>query len=66
MRRKNIALFTAQPEEAHELRIINGISTQCRKYGYHFSVFTPMTHLEFNRAAYVEAESNIFRLANLG
>ncbi|MBR6469639.1 MAG: GGDEF domain-containing protein, partial [Lachnospiraceae bacterium] len=35
---------------------------QCEKYGYNFSVFTSMTHLEFKRAAYVEAESNIFRL----
>ncbi|MCR5356856.1 MAG: GGDEF domain-containing protein [Lachnospiraceae bacterium] len=64
MRRKNIALFTAQPEAAHEVRIINGIAAQCKKYGYVFSVFTPMTHLEFKRAAYVEAESNIFRLLN--
>lgn len=66
MRRKNIALFTAQPEAAHELRIINGISEQCRKYGYHFSVFTPMAHLEFNREAYIEAEARIFRVAELG
>ncbi|MBR6485599.1 MAG: substrate-binding domain-containing protein, partial [Lachnospiraceae bacterium] len=64
MRRKNIALFTAQPEAAHGVRIINGIAAQCEKYGYNFSVFTPMTHLEFKRAAYVEAESNIFRLLN--
>ena len=64
MRRKNIALFTAQPEAAHGVRIINGIAAQCEKYGYNFSVFTPMTHMEFKRAAYVEAESNIFRLLN--
>nr|MCR4807654.1 hypothetical protein [Lachnospiraceae bacterium] len=60
MRRKNIALFTAQPESAHVVRIINGIAIQCRKYGYHFSVFSPMTHLEFKRETYVEAEANIF------
>ena len=64
MRRKNIALFTAQPEASHGIRIINGIATQCRKYGYHFSVFSPLTHLEFQRETYVEAESNIFRLMN--
>lgn len=64
MRRKNIALFTAQPEAAHEIRIINGIATQCRKYGYHFSVFSPLTHLEFKRETYVAAEANIFRLMN--
>ncbi|MCR4641250.1 MAG: diguanylate cyclase [Lachnospiraceae bacterium] len=66
MRRKNIALFTAQPEAAHELRIINGISEQCRKYGYHFSVFTPMSHLEFKREDYIEAEARVFALAELG
>ncbi|MCR5510715.1 MAG: GGDEF domain-containing protein [Lachnospiraceae bacterium] len=64
MRRKNIALFTAQPEASHEIRIIKGISAQCKKYGYHFSVFTPLTHLEFKRTAYVEAEADIFRLCN--
>ncbi len=66
MKRKTIALFTAQPEAAHELRIINGISEQCRKYGYHFLVFTPMAHLEFKREDYIEAEARIFALANLG
>ncbi|MCR5250933.1 MAG: GGDEF domain-containing protein [Lachnospiraceae bacterium] len=65
MKRKNIALFTAQPEAAHTLRIINGIAEQCRKYGYHFSVFTPMTHMEFNRKAYTEAEARIYELADL-
>lgn len=64
MRRKNIALFAAQPEAAHEIRIINGIATQCRKYGYHFSVFSPLPHLEFKRETYVETEANIFRLTN--
>ncbi|MCR4788904.1 MAG: GGDEF domain-containing protein [Lachnospiraceae bacterium] len=66
MRRKRIALFTAQPESSHGVRIINGISAQCRKYGYHFLVFSPMIHLQFQRANYVEAESNIFRAINLG
>nr|MCR4806986.1 GGDEF domain-containing protein [Lachnospiraceae bacterium] len=51
-------------ESAHVVRIINGIAIQCRKYGYHFSVFSPMTHLEFKRETYVEAEANIFRLMN--
>ncbi|MCR4990794.1 MAG: GGDEF domain-containing protein [Lachnospiraceae bacterium] len=64
MRRKNIALFTAQPEATHEIRIINGIATQCKKYGYNFLVFSPMTHLEFKRSAYVEAETNIYRAVN--
>ena len=66
MRRKNIALFTAQPEASHGVRIINGIAAQCKKYGYHFLIFSPMTHLQFQRETYVEAESNIFRAINLG
>lgn len=65
MRRKNIALLTSQPEAAHEVRIINGIATQCKKYGYHFSVFSPTTHLEINRESYVKAEANIYNLLNL-
>ncbi len=66
MRRKNIALFTAQPEASHGTRIIKGIAAQCRKYGYHFSVFSPLTHLDFLRSAYVQAESNIFCLPDFG
>lgn len=65
MRRKTIALFTAQPEASHVSRIINGIAIQCQKYGYHFLVFSPMTHLEFKRSAYVETETNIYRAVNL-
>ena len=64
MKRKKIALFTAQPEAAHERRIIQGAADQCRRYGYHLLVFSPMTHLEFKRSDYVKAESNIYGLAN--
>ncbi len=64
MKRKKIALFTAQPEAAHEKRIIQGTADQCRRYGYHCLVFSPMTHLEFKRSDYVRAESNIYSLAN--
>lgn len=66
MRRKRIALFTAQPESSHGKRIINGIAAQCKKYGYHFLVFSPLIHLEFQRDNYVEAEANIFRAISLG
>ena len=65
MKRKKIALFTAQPEAAHERRIIQGVAEQCFRYGYHCLVFSPMTHLEFKRSDYVKAESNIYGLANL-
>lgn len=65
MKRKKIALFTAQPEAAHEKRIIQGVAEQCRRYGYHCLVFAPMTHLEFKRIDYVRAESNIYELADL-
>ena len=64
MRRKNIALFTVQPEAAHEIRIIQGIAAQCRKYHYNFMVFAPMTHLEFKRETYIKAEADIYRLPN--
>ena len=66
MRRKNIALFTAQPEAAHVIRIINGITAQCRKYAYHVSVFTPMIHMEFKQIPYVRGESEIYRMIELG
>ncbi len=66
MRRKRIALFTAQPEASHGTRIINGIAAQCRKYGYHFLVFAPLIHLQFQRDNYVETEANIFRAISLG
>ncbi len=63
-RRKNIALFTALPEAAHERRVIKGMIGQCLKYDYNLLVFCAMTHAEFNRRQYARGESNIYSLAN--
>ncbi len=60
---RNIALFTALPEAAHERKSIKGIAEQCEKYGYNLLVFCAMTHPEFKREMYARGESNIFNLA---
>lgn len=63
-RRKRIGLFTAYPETTHVRRIMEGIMTQCEKYGYDLCVFASSVHFSFPHDNYVRGEANIFRLAN--
>ena len=63
-RRRRIGLFTAYPETTHVRRILEGIMTQCEKYGYDLCVFASSVHLSFPHTDYVRGETNIFALAN--
>lgn len=63
-KRKTIALLTSNPETKHGKLIIDGISDQCRKYGYDLTVFCAMTSLNIIITSYKEGEQNIFRLPN--
>lgn len=63
-KRKAIALLTSNPETKHGKLIIDGISGQCRKYGYDLAVFCAMTSMNITITSYKEGEQNIFRLPN--
>ena len=61
---RRIGLFTAYPETTHVRRILEGMMTQCEKYGYDLCVFASSVHFSFPRKDYVRGEANIFSLAN--
>ncbi len=63
-RRKRIGLFVAYPELTHVRRIIEGVSSQCKKYDYDLLVFASNVHFSFPHPKYVQGEGNIFGLAN--
>ena len=62
--RKKIGLITAYPETTHVRRILEGIMSQCSRYGYDLCVFASSVHLSFPHENYVRGEANIFSLAN--
>ncbi len=60
--RKNICFITARPEKSHGRRVLDGIFTQCRKYGYNVSVVASLTHLQNFAKTFNVGEQNIYNL----
>ncbi len=61
-RRKNICFITARPEKSHGKRVLDGILTQCLKYGYNVSVISSLTHLQNFAKTFNVGEQNIYNL----
>ena len=61
-KRKLIGVITALPESVHAKRVLNGIFSQCRKYGYNAAVFAPMINVSSKNTAYLKGELNIYEL----
>ena len=62
MIRKNICFITARPEKSHGRRVLDGIFTQCEKYGYNVTVVSSLTHLQNFARTFNTGEQNIFNL----
>lgn len=60
--RKNICFITARPEKSHGKRMLDGIFTQCRKYGYNVTVVSSLTHLQNFAKTFSTGEQNIYNL----
>lgn len=65
-RRKTICVVTSLPEHSQAQRVLNGVFTQCEKYGYNVAVFASMMHLKFHALDQVAGEKNIYNLINYG
>ena len=61
-KRKNICFITARPEKSHGKRVLDGIFTQCQKYGYNVSVVCSLTHLQNFVKNFNVGEQNIYNL----
>lgn len=64
MRRRLIGLLTANPESIYSQRIMEGVFSQCRSYGYDVAVFTPMVQVMHYFKEYLHGELNIYNLIN--
>lgn len=63
-RRKLIGLLLPNPEAVYQQRIINGVFSQCQKYGYDCAVFSPLVQVCHYYKDYLRGELNIFEMIN--
>lgn len=64
MKRKKIGLITVCPEKEYPQRVMNGVFSQCEKYGYDVVVFSPLASVSSFNKEYLSGEFNIFELIN--
>ena len=64
MKRKRICLVTISPESEYPARVMNGVLSQCKRYGYDLAVVSAMVSIcNFNQN-YLQGELNIYNLIN--
>lgn len=64
MKRKIIGCIVNDPENDYQSNIIDGLMTQCGKYGYNLAVFSPLVDVSHYDKIYTSAEFNILNLIN--
>lgn len=64
MKRKRICLITISPETETPKRIMNGVFSQCNKFGYDVVVVTAMASVCNYYKNYLEGELNIYNIIN--
>lgn len=63
-KRKMIGLVTTSPESVYQQRVLDGVLSQCRKYGYDVAVFSTLVNLAHYFKDYLHGEENIYDLIN--
>ena len=63
-KRKMIAVLAIYLENSYQTRIMDGIFTQCQRYGYDVAVFAPLVQSIHSDKDYLNAEWNIYSLVN--
>ena len=61
-KRKVIGFITSIPETVYGQRSLEGMMTQCKKYGYNIAVFASLVHVSGEKNRYLEGELNIYEL----
>lgn len=61
-KRKIIGIITSIPETVYGSRMLEGVMSQCRKYGYDIAVFTSLVHVSNEKNRYLDGELNIYEL----
>ncbi|WP_175444938.1 MULTISPECIES: GGDEF domain-containing protein [unclassified Ruminococcus] len=62
MKRKLIGLITANPEAVYQQHVMEGVFSQCVKYGYDVAVFAPLMQACSDFESYLNGEVRIFDL----
>lgn len=62
--RKIIAIVTANIEDIYQQRVIDGVTAQCAKYGYHVIVISTLVYINHYDKGYLAAEKKIYDLLN--
>ena len=64
MKRKRICLVTISPESEYTSRVMKGVLSQCKRYGYDVVVVTAMVSICSYYQNYLHGELNIYNLIN--
>ncbi len=65
MKRKLIGFLTASPENENQQRLLEGLFSQCKYYGYDVAVVSPLVQICHYFKDYLKGEMNIYNLINL-
>ena len=64
MKRKRICLVTISPESEYTSRVLMGVLSQCKRYGYDLVVVSAMVSICNYYKDYLQGELNIYNLIN--
>ena len=64
MKRKRICLVTISPEGEYTSRVITGVLSQCKRYGYDAVVVSALVSICNYYKNYLDGELNIYNLIN--
>lgn len=62
MKRKIIGCLICRPESVYQKRVLDGLMSQCERYGYDMAVFGPLVDITHYQEDYLESELNILNL----
>ncbi len=60
--RKTICCISIRPDEVYQQRVVDGLQSQCERYGYNLAVFSPLVTISHYFKDYLQGEMNLFDL----
>ena len=65
MKRKRICLVTISPEGEYTTRVMKGVFSQCKRYGYDVVVVSALVSVCNYYKNYLQGEMNIYNIINV-
>lgn len=60
--RKTICCISIRPDEVYQQRVVDGLQSQCERYGYNLAVFSPLVNISHYFKDYLQGEMNLLDL----